>query len=275
MRSQALLQPARSLAKKRATSTATRAQRILHSASGSLGFLPSSSLSRAPRPPSRKDSTRPPARVAAPRTSRRRASSSSAPSTSSLPVDSPNEGLVAATRGPPEEPNPTPPENEADLETEADAGAEAETLKSSPVETGEKTKRTRRPRVVEISSKDEDSPSLPTELEVLWTPDASDPPPSLSAIPPPEIFNKALVNLLITLHPQTQNRAAYPSANGPPIEPTLGLYCPIEGGDYVIDETVRELARRTDSDVIVLDSVQLAAGEWGAFGKGAFDDMSL
>lgn len=42
----------------------------------------------------------------------------------------------------------------------------------------------------------------------------------------------------------------------------------------MIDETVRELARRTDSDVIVLDSVQLAAGEWGAFGKGASVNIS-
>jgi hypothetical protein len=46
------------------------------------------------------------------------------------------------------------------------------------------------------------------------------------------------------------------------------LYCPIEGGEYVIDETVRELARRTGSEVVVLDAVQLAAGEWGHFGKG-------
>jgi hypothetical protein len=36
----------------------------------------------------------------------------------------------------------------------------------------------------------------------------------------------------------------------------------------VIDETVRELARRTGAEVVILDSVQLAAGEWGHFGKG-------
>ena len=29
-----------------------------------------------------------------------------------------------------------------------------------------------------------------------------------------------------------------------------------------------ELARRTGSEVVVLDAIQLAAGEWGAFGKG-------
>lgn len=49
----------------------------------------------------------------------------------------------------------------------------------------------------------------------------------------------------------------------------MALYCPIEGGEYLIDETVRELARRTGSDVVVIDAVQLAGGEWGHFGKGA------
>ena len=39
----------------------------------------------------------------------------------------------------------------------------------------------------------------------------------------------------IALHPQTQHRAKYGS---------LALYCPIEGGDYVVDETVKELVRR-------------------------------
>lgn len=88
-------------------------------------------------------------------------------------------------------------------------------------------------------------------------------------MPPPEILEEALNNLHITLHPQTQNRAVYASPQGPPTEPTLALYCPIEGGDYVVDATVRELARRTGSEVVVLDAVQLAAGEWGDFGKGA------
>ena len=65
----------------------------------------------------------------------------------------------------------------------------------------------------------------------------------------------------------SQHRSVYPSPTGT-IEPTLALYCPIEGGDYIIDETVRELSRKTNSDVVVLDSVQLAGGEWGSFGKG-------
>ncbi|KAG8809356.1 hypothetical protein FRC17_003481 [Serendipita sp. 399] len=47
------------------------------------------------------------------------------------------------------------------------------------------------------------------------------------------------------------------------------LYCPIEGGTYVIDAAVRELASRTGADVLVLDALDLLAGEWGPFGKAA------
>ncbi|KIY64235.1 AAA-domain-containing protein [Cylindrobasidium torrendii FP15055 ss-10] len=111
----------------------------------------------------------------------------------------------------------------------------------------------------------------PADLDVLWTPaeNAQVAAEDLPSLPPPEIFDEALNNLLITLHPQTQNRAVYPTPTSPVVEPTLALYCPIEGGDYVIDATVRELARRTGAEVLVLDAVQLAAGEHGEFGKSA------
>ncbi|KAH0827089.1 hypothetical protein J3R83DRAFT_4775 [Lanmaoa asiatica] len=112
----------------------------------------------------------------------------------------------------------------------------------------------------------DDGPQLPPGLDILWLPDS---PPNPSALPPPELFDEALTNLHIALHPQTQHRAAYSSPTGPPIEPTLALYCPVEGGGYVLDETVRELARRTGAEVLVIDSVHLAAGEWGHFGKAA------
>jgi hypothetical protein len=112
--------------------------------------------------------------------------------------------------------------------------------------------------------------SLPVGLDILWTPDENPQDPDTShssALPPPEILEEALNNLHIILHPKTQHRAIYTSPAGPPTEPTFALYCPIEGGEYIIDATVRELARRTGSEVVVLDAVQLAAGEWGAFGK--------
>ncbi|KAF8212302.1 hypothetical protein K438DRAFT_1663065 [Mycena galopus ATCC 62051] len=106
-------------------------------------------------------------------------------------------------------------------------------------------------------------------LEILWRPEFDLEPSNRDALPPPEIFDEALHNLHITLHPQTQHRATYLPPLGPLVEPTLALYCPIEGGEYVIDATVRELGRRTNAEVLVLDAAHLAAGEWGAFGKAA------
>ncbi|KAG6818181.1 hypothetical protein H0H87_000086 [Tephrocybe sp. NHM501043] len=132
----------------------------------------------------------------------------------------------------------------------------------------------RRPRL--SPSKEPQAPSieLPDDLDILWTPSQERDPLHASALPPPENFNDALNKLLITLHPQTQHRAAYTSPLGAPTEPTLALYSPIEGGDYIIDATVEELARRTGAEVLVLDAVQLAAGEWGHFGPAA-NSLSL
>lgn len=106
--------------------------------------------------------------------------------------------------------------------------------------------------------------------EIIFVPTESLMEDSLSSLPPPEIYEEALHKLLITLHPQNQARAISPPSGSSrrPIEPTLGLYCPIEGGDYIIDSTVHELAFKTGCEVLVLDGVQLAAGEWGKFGKG-------
>jgi len=86
------------------------------------------------------------------------------------------------------------------------------------------------------------------------------------------MLEEVLHNLHIVLHPKTQHRSIYASPSGRPVEPTFALFCPIEGGEYIIDATVQELARRMGSDVVVLDAVQLAAGEWGAFGKGMLEN---
>ncbi|KAK2466983.1 hypothetical protein APHAL10511_001241 [Amanita phalloides] len=126
----------------------------------------------------------------------------------------------------------------------------------------------RRTRLSPPPPKDTEPIDLPDDLHILWSSDhdlTSHP----HHLPPPQLLEEALNNLHITLHPQTQHRATYSSPLGSPLEPTLGLYCPIEGGEYVIDATVRELALRTGSEVLVLDAVQLAASEWGHFGKAA------
>lgn len=51
------------------------------------------------------------------------------------------------------------------------------------------------------------------------------------ALPPDDMLQDALAQLLVTFQPQTQYRAAYASSGSALIEPTLALYCPIEGGD--------------------------------------------
>jgi len=121
------------------------------------------------------------------------------------------------------------------------------------------------------------SSQLSPSLDILWSPEPHSRTSTASELqnldlPPSEIFKDVLDKFYITLHPQTQHRATYTPQDGSgtsTIEPTLALYCPIEGGDYVVDETVKELARRVGADVVVLDCVQLAAGSVGQFGSGA------
>ncbi|VDB82805.1 unnamed protein product [Peniophora sp. CBMAI 1063] len=110
-------------------------------------------------------------------------------------------------------------------------------------------------------------PTLPFNADNFWSAEdlAANPPPT-SSLPPPEILDEALNNLAIALHPQTQHRAAF---GGSAPEPSLHLYSPLEGGDYVLDDTVRELARRTGADVVVLDAAHMAAGAYGRYGPAA------
>ena len=130
-----------------------------------------------------------------------------------------------------------------------------------------------KPRRTRISSngKEQEPLELPDELDILWLPtDSGVTPLSTSDIlPSSDVLEDPYDSLLLTLHPKNQHRAVYPSGpSGRLVEPTLGIYCPLEGGHCVVDATVKELASRTGSEVLVLDAVQLAAGEWGAFGKG-------
>ena len=121
------------------------------------------------------------------------------------------------------------------------------------------------------------SSELPASLDILWSPELHPRASTASDyqnldLPPSEIFEDVLDNLHVTFHPKTQHRATYTpqdGSGGSVVEPTMALYCPIEGGDYVIDETVKELAGRVGADVVVLDCVQLAAGSAGQFGPGA------
>ena len=130
-----------------------------------------------------------------------------------------------------------------------------------------KNRRTRIPS----NGKEPEPLELPDELDIMWLPNDSgvSPVSNSDLLPSSDMLEDPLDSLLLTLHPKNQHRAVYPSGpSGRLVEPTLGIYCPLEGGHCVVDATVRELASRTGSEVLVLDAVQLAAGEWGPFGKG-------
>ncbi|GJE90842.1 AAA-domain-containing protein [Phanerochaete sordida] len=173
-----------------------------------------------------------------------------------------------------------PAEAESDAQDE-DTRALTSGTPSDPAEPpSEDADKPKRRRAASVKDADSSPPTegLPNGLDILWLPqdapaldvpaDGATSAPN-TALPPPELLNEVLTNLYITLHPQTQHRAAYASPAGPPVEPTLALYCPIEGGDYIVDATVRELARQAGAEVVVLDAVHLAAGECGHFGKAA------
>ncbi|KAJ6505595.1 hypothetical protein DFH09DRAFT_885940, partial [Mycena vulgaris] len=51
-------------------------------------------------------------------------------------------------------------------------------------------------------------------------------------------------------------------------EPSICLFTPYEGCHEIIDSMIQSVANRLDADVIVLDALELALGEFGAFGKG-------
>lgn len=168
---------------------------------------------------------------------------------------------------PPEEPSDHDEHPSEDPQPEPEPGLEV--LEVTEVE---KPKRRGRP------SKEFVEP-LPGGLDILWVPDApanaeqvastsaSAPAPTVDpALPPPEVMEEIMTNLRVTLHPQIQHKASY-AISGPTVEPTFALYCPIEGSDYVLDATVREMGRQANADVVVLDAAQLAAGESGHFGK--------
>ncbi|KAG8728659.1 hypothetical protein FRC11_010507 [Ceratobasidium sp. 423] len=68
--------------------------------------------------------------------------------------------------------------------------------------------------------------------------------------------------LSIAFSSGTQNRAARCDKDKLIPEPTLTLYCPLEGGEYVIDATVQALAERFNADIQMLDLLQLAIEQW-------------
>lgn len=53
-----------------------------------------------------------------------------------------------------------------------------------------------------------------------------------------------------------------------PLEPIISLHYPRAGCHEIIDSMVKSLALAQGADIVVLDSLELALEEFGAFGKG-------
>ncbi|KAG9017084.1 hypothetical protein FRB90_001814 [Tulasnella sp. 427] len=94
-------------------------------------------------------------------------------------------------------------------------------------------------------------------------------------LPPGYILDELEQKLRVALHPHSQ-KSSLPKpedsewrSRQPASEPSLALFCPIEGGNHAIDATVQELSERVGADVVVLDAVQLAAGLNGAYGEAS------
>ncbi|CUA67679.1 Peroxisome biogenesis factor 1 [Rhizoctonia solani] len=71
----------------------------------------------------------------------------------------------------------------------------------------------------------------------------------------------------MVLDPEIQNRAARSTKGKSISEPTLILYCPIEGGQYVVDATVQALAEKFGADIQVLDLTRLVIEQWSEVWK--------
>jgi hypothetical protein len=96
----------------------------------------------------------------------------------------------------------------------------------SPSDTDKNTNGRTRARSTRASRDTNETVVLPDNLDILWSTFDTEIPKEI--LPPLPIFSDALDKLNLSLHPHNQRRAAFPNASLA-LEPTLCLYCPIEG----------------------------------------------
>lgn len=130
------------------------------------------------------------------------------------------------------------------------------------------------------SGKSSDLPSKPSSSRST-TPL---PPPPPSVILPPGILSDTLATTARSFSYRAQVASLTPKSptpfdksdpfDDPPKkvsrEPSITLYCPEDASNHVIDAVVRNLAEAQKADIVVLDSLDLGAGEAGPLGKGKF-----
>ena len=119
--------------------------------------------------------------------------------------------------------------------------------------------------------------------KILWSPphgqlhDESPSSPSTSFVFPDEILSEARALTSYAFSHVVQMASVErsfldnddPQNTKPHSQPIISLYYPHHGCHNIIDSMVKSLAHDQGADVVVLDSLELALQEFGAFGKGA------
>ncbi|EUC55976.1 AAA family ATPase [Rhizoctonia solani AG-3 Rhs1AP] len=98
-------------------------------------------------------------------------------------------------------------------------------------------------------------------LEGLWNPQVLKEHDS-SCLPPKLMLEDIYLQLSVLFSPEMQKNAARCDKGERISEPSLILYCPLEGGEYVVDATVQAMAERFNAEIQMLDLIQLALDEW-------------
>jgi hypothetical protein len=144
----------------------------------------------------------------------------------------------------------------------------------------------------EATSASAPSVALPPDMaeKILWSPpfpdfnvpEAPDDQPSDDAptTPPTFAFSDGILSEAHALTSYAFSRAVQMACSNGSIldikedtekscpEPIISLYYPHDGCHDIIDSMVKRLASEQGADVVVLDSLEFALGEFGAFGKG-------
>lgn len=94
-------------------------------------------------------------------------------------------------------------------------------------------------------------------------------------VPSKQIFSDELVAEVLALVSYTfacTDGTVWLGSDGikEPPERSITLYCPDKGGNVILDSMVKHVAAHHNADVLVLDALELAAGEFGALGESAF-----
>ncbi|KDN33481.1 hypothetical protein RSAG8_13427, partial [Rhizoctonia solani AG-8 WAC10335] len=92
------------------------------------------------------------------------------------------------------------------------------------------------------------------------------------SLPPASLIEDAHTQLTLIFNSPTPQCPTDPKCDTPTNQSSLVLYCPIEGGERIIDATVQELARRVGAAVTTIDVVQQINEQAGSFWKASGDD---